>query len=63
MHLDDRIAATLALVKRRSDPTGHCLSLLNCLSALRAASEVVFYRPPFVAGEPVKEVVIQRFVC
>ena len=63
LHLDDRIATTLALVKRRSDPSGHCLSLLNCLGALRAASEVVFYRLPFVAGEPVKEVIIQRFVC
>lgn len=53
---------TLAFLKRRSDPSGHCLSLLDCLSALRAACEVVLDRLPFIADESVEDVIIQRVV-
>jgi len=50
-------------MKRSPDPCRHCPSLLNHLSALRATSKVMFYRLPFVEGKPVKDIVIQRFVC
>lgn len=49
-------------MKRRSNQIGQCLPLLNCLGARRAATEVMFYRLPFVAGEPAEYVIVQRFV-
>lgn len=52
-----------ALIKRRSDPSGQCLSLLNCFGALLAAAKVVFYGLPFVAGESIKEVIVQSLFC
>ena len=52
----------LALMKRGSDPSGQGVSLLHCFSALRTAAEVVFYRLPVVAGEPVKEVIVQGLI-
>lgn len=52
----------LALIERRSDPSGQGLSLLHCFSALRTAPEVVFYWLPFAASEPVKDVIVQRLI-
>ena len=69
LHLDDAhggcrsIAIALTFAKRGSDPSGQSLALLNCFGALRAATEVVFHWLPFVAREPVKDVIVKRFFC
>jgi hypothetical protein len=53
----------LALIKSRFDPSGQCLSFFNGFGALRAAAEVMFYRLSFVAGESIKEVIVQGLFC